>query len=70
MKVCFCRFLLAVAIIVIALLFWTASWAKIAIIAAAVLLAITALFYKSCCCAMKKGKPADTVAIPAPPTSE
>ena len=32
MKLCFCRFLLAVAIVVIAIFFWQASWAKIVVI--------------------------------------
>ena len=56
MKVCFCRTLLAIAIIVIALFFWTATWAKIAIIAGAGLLALTSLFYKTCCCRLKGAK--------------
>ena len=45
MKLCFCRFLLAVAIVVIAIFFWEASWAKIVLIIAAALLAILSLFY-------------------------
>lgn len=56
MKLCFCRFLLAVAIIVIALFFWASSWAKIVIAIAAGLLAVMSLFYKTCCCANLKTK--------------
>jgi hypothetical protein len=56
MKICFCRTLLALAIIAIAVFFWTATWAKIAIIVGAALLAVTSLFYQSCCCRLKGEK--------------
>jgi hypothetical protein len=54
MKLCFCRFLLALGIIVLAIFFWSAPWAKIIIIIAGALLAIMSLFYNVCCCRMKK----------------
>ena len=54
MKLCFCRFLLAVAIVVIALFWLSAAWAKWVIIAAAALLAIMSLFYNKCICQDKK----------------
>lgn len=49
MKVCFCRLLLSIAIIVIALVWWPASWAKIVVVIAAALLAIMSIFYDKCC---------------------
>ena len=59
MKLCFCRFLLALGIVVLAVFFLPAAWAKWVIVAAAALLAIMSLFYKSCCCAsLKEGKKA------------
>ncbi len=54
MKLCYCRFLMAAAIIVLAIFWWPAVWAKWIIIAAAGILAIMSLFYKSCFCADKK----------------
>ncbi|MFC2161440.1 hypothetical protein ACFLRX_07300 [Acidobacteriota bacterium] len=54
MKLCFCRFLMAAAIIVLALVWWPAVWAKWVTVAAAGILAVMSLFYKSCCCADKK----------------
>jgi hypothetical protein len=54
MKLCFCRFLLALGIVVLAVFFWSAPWAKIIIIIAGALLAIMSLFYNVCCCRMKK----------------
>jgi membrane protein YdbS with pleckstrin-like domain len=56
MKLCFCRLLLAVAIAVLAIFWWTETWAQWVIIGAAVLLALMSLFYTTCCCAtfMKK----------------
>jgi hypothetical protein len=56
MKMCFCRFLLAVGIIVLALFFYPAAWAKWVTIGAAGLLAVMSLFYKTCCCAGLKEK--------------
>jgi len=53
MKLCFCRFLLAAAIVVIAVFFLDASWAKLVLIIAGALLAIMSLFYKKCFCAGK-----------------
>ena len=54
MKFCFCRFVLAAAIAVLAIFWWPAVWAKWVIFIAAVLLAIMALFYQTCCCRNKK----------------
>lgn len=54
MKLCFCRFLMAAAIIVLAIVWWDAAWAKWVIVAAAGVLAIMSLFYKSCFCSDKK----------------
>jgi hypothetical protein len=58
MKLCFCRFLLAAAIVVIAVFFLDQSWAKLALIIAGALLAVMSLFYKKCFCAGKE-KPAE-----------
>lgn len=49
MKLCFCRFLLAAGIVVVALIWGPAMWAKWVIVAAAALLAIMSLFYNVCC---------------------
>ena len=68
MKLCFCRFLLAAAIVVLAIFFWEASWAKIVIIIAAGLLSILSLFFNVCCWRMKKGAPVE--AQPAAPPAE
>ncbi len=55
MSVCFCRFLLAAAIVVLTLFFLPAPWAKWVIVIAGALLAIMSLFYNTCCCrGMKK----------------
>ena len=56
MKICFCRFLLAVAIVVMAIFFLPAVWATWVIIVAGALLAIMSLFYQTCCCAKKVKK--------------
>ena len=56
MSLCFCRFLLAAAIVVMALFFLPADWAKWVIVAAGTLLAIMSLFYNKCCCASKVKK--------------
>ncbi len=50
MKLCFCRFLLAAAIVVLAIVWWPLAWAKWAIVAAGAVLAIMSLFYQTCCC--------------------
>jgi membrane protein implicated in regulation of membrane protease activity len=54
MKLCFCRFLLAAAIVVIALIWLPALWAKWAIVIAAAILAIMSLFYNKCFCQDRK----------------
>lgn len=54
MKLCFCRFLLALGIVVLAIFFFGEPWAKWVIVAAGVILAIMSLFYNVCCCRMKK----------------
>jgi len=55
MKLCFCRFLLAAAVVILALFGWPAAWAKWVIVGAAAILAIMSLFYQTCCCrSMKK----------------
>jgi hypothetical protein len=54
MSVCFCRTVLALAVVVLAIFFWPALWAKWVIVAAGALLAIMGLFYNSCCCRSKK----------------
>lgn len=57
MKLCFCRFLLALGIVVLAVFFLPAVWAKWVIVAAGALLVIMSLFYSKCCCAsLKEGK--------------
>ncbi len=60
MKLCFCRFLLAVAIVVLAIFLWPATWAKWVIVAAAAILAIMSLFYQTCCCRSLKKVEAGT----------
>ena len=55
MKFCFCRFILALAILVLAIVWWPASWVKFVIIIASALLAIMSFFYDTCCCRKKKG---------------
>jgi membrane protein YdbS with pleckstrin-like domain len=54
MKLCFCRFLLALGIVVLAIFFFGEPWAKWVIVAAGAILAIMSLFYNVCCCRMKK----------------
>lgn len=49
--ICFCRFILAVVIAVLAIFFIVETWAQWIIVIAAVILAIMSLFYKACCCA-------------------
>lgn len=56
MKACYCRFILAAAIVVIALVWTPAVWAKWVIVIAAAILAIMSLFYKKCCCQDRKKK--------------
>jgi hypothetical protein len=55
MKFCFCRFLLAIAILVLAIVWWPAFWVKIVIIIASALLTIMSFFYDVCCCRRGKG---------------
>ena len=50
MKLCLCRLILAVAIVVLALIWGPTMWAKWVIVAAAAILAIMSLFYNTCCC--------------------
>lgn len=54
MKLCFCRFLMAAAIVVLAIFWWPAVWAKWVILAAGAILAIMSLFYQKCFCQDKK----------------
>ena len=49
MKLCFCRVLLALAILVLAIVWWPAAWAKIVIIVAAAILTLMGFFYNFCC---------------------
>jgi hypothetical protein len=56
MNFCFCRFLMSVAILVMAIFFYAHGWAKIVIIIAAALLAIMSFFYNTCCCRKNKEK--------------
>ena len=65
MGICFCRFLLAAAILVIALVAWGSSWAKIAVIIGAALLAVAGLGYRTCCCRGRQ----EEVAEATPPRS-
>jgi len=67
MSVCVCRFLLAAAILLIALLAWGAVWAKIVIIVGAALLAITSLAYNACCCRTRGGAKAGQGSPPSSP---
>ena len=57
MKLCFCRFLLAAAVVVVAVFWWPALWARWVTIAGAALLAIMSLFYQTCCCRTKAQTP-------------
>ena len=54
MKLCFCRFLMAIAIVVLAIFWWPAVWVRWVIIIVAAILAVMSLFYKTCCCRMIK----------------
>lgn len=54
MKLCFCRFLMAAGIVVLAIFFWPAVWAKWVTVAAAAILALMSLFYNKCICAKDK----------------
>ena len=53
MKLCFCRLILAIGILVITLVWWPENWAKIVVIIASAILAIGALFINKCCCHKK-----------------
>lgn len=52
MKICFCRLILALAII--ALVWWNPSWAKIGITVGAAIIVLMSLSGSSCCCGNKK----------------
>ena len=54
MAFCFCRFILAILVIVFA--WWHVSWAYIALTIIGALLAILALKRDFCCMAKKQGK--------------
>ena len=54
MKLCFCRLLHAVVILVVALVWWPETWAKWVIVVVAGIAAIMSLFYNACCLAKKK----------------
>ena len=54
MKFCGCRFGLALAIAIIALIWWPATWAKFVIVIGAGLLAVAGLFPAACCCARRE----------------
>jgi hypothetical protein len=49
MKLCLCRLILALAIVVLAIVWGPTMWAKWVIVVAAALLAIMSLFYNVCC---------------------
>ena len=50
MKLCSARFILAAAIVVLAIFWWPLMWAKWVIVAAGAILAVMAIFYQACCC--------------------
>ena len=54
MALCFCRFILAVLVIVFA--WWAVSWGNIALTIIGALLALMALNHNFCCCTDKKPK--------------
>jgi len=54
MKVCFCRLILALLVIVFA--WWNVSWAPIALTVIGAILALMALKYNTCCCKAKEEK--------------
>jgi len=56
MKLCFCRFILALGIVVLVVFFWPESWAKWIVVAAGAILAIMSLFFNTCCCANLRKK--------------
>jgi len=70
MNICVCRFLLAAAILVIALVAWGTSWAKIVIIVGAALLVITSLAYSTCCCRLGRERAAEAPPSGAPPATD
>ena len=45
---------MALAVVVLAIFWWPASWAKWVIVAAAAVLAVMSLFYKKCFCQDRK----------------
>jgi len=52
MKLCYCRFILALLVIVFA--WWSVSWAPIALTIIGAILAIMALSHNKCCCCKSK----------------
>ncbi len=48
MKLCYCRFILALLVIVFA--WWNVTWAPIALTVIGAILAIMALWFKKCFC--------------------
>jgi len=52
MKLCYCRFVLAILIIVFA--WWNVTWAPIALTVIGAVLAIMALSHNKCCCCKHK----------------
>ena len=57
MHTCFCRTILSLAIVIIAIFWWPAEWAKWVVIVAGALLALASLFFfDTCCCGAKKEK--------------
>jgi hypothetical protein len=54
MKLCFCRLILALLVIVFA--WWTVSWGQIALTIIGAILALMALSGDKCCCKPKEDK--------------
>ena len=52
MKLCYCRFILAVLVIVFA--WWNVTWAPIVLTIIGAILAVMALTGSKCCCQAKK----------------
>jgi hypothetical protein len=54
MKLCYCRLILAILVIVFA--WWNVTWAPIALTVIGAVLAIMALSHNKCCCKHKEEK--------------